>query len=80
MPPDQQSLKPRLAHALFGDVIEAAVTAAISARVAEDPGWHPLTPAGPHDHDYAGWLQDQTDALEAWRKNFAAHYERSAAE
>jgi hypothetical protein len=41
MPPDQPTLRTGLAHALFGDIIEAAVTAAVSSCVAEDPGWHP---------------------------------------
>ncbi len=74
MPPDQPSLKTRLAHALFGDIIQTAVaeaTAAISVRVDDAPGWNRLAPAGPHDRDFAEWYQDQEDALEAWRKNFS---------
>ncbi len=73
MPPDQSTLKNRLAHALFGDIIQGAVaaaTASVSVRVDDTPGWNRLAPAGPHDRDLAEWYQDQEDALEAWRKNF----------
>jgi hypothetical protein len=45
-------------------------SAAISVTVDDSPGWTPLTSTGPHDRDYAEWLQDQQDALEAWQKNF----------
>lgn len=56
-----------------------AETAAIAARVDDadgsgptaggGPGWTPLNAPGPHDRDYTEWLQDQQDALEAWRRN-----------
>ena len=71
------TLRSRLANFLFGDIISQATShavkdalASISVRVDDSPGWQPLAPSGPHDRDYADWLQDQTDALEAWRKNF----------
>jgi hypothetical protein len=64
-----------LASAIRLVVAPLASTAAVSIRVDDAPdgsgqGWQPLQPAGPHDRDYSDWLQDQTDALEAWRKNF----------
>jgi hypothetical protein len=74
MHPHQPSLKTRLAHAVFGDIIQTAVAEAhrhpIPVRVDDTPGWNRLAPAGPHDRDFAEWYQDQEDALEAWRKNF----------
>jgi hypothetical protein len=68
--PTFEALKQRIAHALFADVIQAAVNAAVSVRIDDSSGWEPLTQPGPHDRDFSEWLQDQEDALEAWRKNF----------
>lgn len=64
------SIRTRIAHAIFGDIIEAATTAAVSIRIDDSSGWQPLHRVGPHDREYADWLQDQEDALESWRKNF----------
>lgn len=65
------TLKQRLANALFHDVIEAAVTAAVSARVDDSRGWQQLGgDTGPTDRPWGERLDDLTDALEAWRKNF----------
>jgi hypothetical protein len=66
----EQRITDRLARLLFPGALNRAVNAAISVRVDDTAGWTPLTQAGPHDRDFAEWLQDQTDALEAWRKNF----------
>lgn len=79
-PPSRPTLSTCLAHALLGDIIQRAVAEAtvatrtelsrsVSFRVEDAPGWNRLTPAGPHDRDFAEWYQDQQDALEAWRKN-----------
>ncbi len=69
-PTSTPTLIDRLARALFAGPIERATTAALTVRIDDSPGWEQLTPAGPHDRDYSEWLQDQQDALEAWRKNF----------
>ena len=49
MPPDQPTLKTRLAHALFGDIIQRAVaqaTASVTVRIDDSAGW-PHWPGGP---------------------------------
>jgi hypothetical protein len=78
-------LRTRLAHWLHGiasDLQHAGqwqhprTTAAIAPRLDDGDGmgpgagWTPLHRTGPHDRAFSDWLQDQTDALEAWRKNF----------
>jgi hypothetical protein len=64
------SLRERLARFLFADVIEAAITAAISVRVDDSSGWSPLSGTGPQDRPWGELFQDLQDALEAWQKNF----------
>jgi hypothetical protein len=64
------TLKSRLAHRLFGDIIQQAVTAAISTRVDDSRGWDQLSAGGPHDLTWSELRDNLDDALEAWRKNF----------
>lgn len=70
------TLRARLGRALFGarstpgHSEDLAAATPVSVRIADDPGWTPLHTPGPHDRDFSEWLQDQSDALEAWRKNF----------
>lgn len=64
------SLRERIARRLFGDVIDQAVTAAISIRVDDSPGWDSLTQAGPADRPWHERHTDLDQALTAWRKNF----------
>jgi hypothetical protein len=66
------SLRERIAHRLFGDVIESAVKdqlAAVTVRVDDSAGWDAHQP-GPLDRPFHELHQDIDDALEAWRKNF----------
>jgi len=66
------TIRERIAHALFGDVIEAsnkAAAAAVTVRVDDSRGWDALEP-GPADRPWSERADDLEDALEAWRKNF----------
>ena len=66
------TLRSRIAHVLFGDLITAEVkqaTAAITVRVDDSPGYQALN-QGPQDRPWADRQQDLEDTLEAWRKNF----------
>jgi hypothetical protein len=64
------SLRERVARALFGDVIEKAINAAVTVRVDDSAGWEPMSGGGPADRPWTELLDDLQDALEAWRKNF----------
>ena len=64
------TLRERIAHSLFGDIIERAAAAAVSVRVDDSPGWDALTRGGPADRPWSELAEDLTDALKAWRKNF----------
>jgi len=71
MSPQKPSLRTRLAKRLFGDVIEAAVTAAVTARVDDSRGWQQIGgDTGPTDRPWSERYEDLTDVLEAWQKNF----------
>jgi len=71
MSPQKPSLRTRLAKRLFGDVIEAAVTAAVTARVDDSRGWQQLGgDTGTTDRPWSERYEDLTDVLEAWQKNF----------
>ncbi len=59
----------RFVHWAFGGIIERAVTAAVSVRVDDSPGWTSLG-AGPNDTPWGEKFVDLGDALTAWKKNF----------
>ncbi|HEM61709.1 MAG TPA: hypothetical protein ENO24_05425 [Chloroflexi bacterium] len=62
------SLRGRLAEALFGDVIEERVKAAV--KVVDDTWWRQVDgAAGPQDKKWWDLRSDIEDALEAWRTN-----------
>jgi hypothetical protein len=71
------TLKERIASFFFGSIIEQAVdaakkavTATITARVDDSPGWDRLSGGGPADRPWFEKYEDLTDNLEAWRKSF----------
>jgi hypothetical protein len=62
------SLRGRVAEALFGDVIESRVQAAV--KVVDDKWWRQVDgAAGPQDKKWWELRDDFEDALEAWRTN-----------
>ena len=67
------SIRERLAHFLFADVIERIRAASVSVRIDDSSGWDPLLAGyGPADRPWAERRDDLDDALEAWRSNFYA--------
>ena len=67
------TVRERIAHLLFGDVIDDAIkraNAAISIRVDDSSGWDRLTKTGPQDRPWSDRQQDLDDVLTAWRKSF----------
>ena len=69
------TIRDQIAQLLFGDVIKAAVKAALAAvsiRIDDSPGWDGHL-AGPSDRSWHELKDDLDDALEAWRKNFIVH-------
>jgi hypothetical protein len=65
-------LRERLAHALFGDIIQDLVqqAGAVSVRIDDSSGWQRLSGGGPADRPWADKYSDLEDTLEAWQKNF----------
>ncbi|HUV95818.1 MAG TPA: hypothetical protein VMX14_13465 [Anaerolineae bacterium] len=65
------SVRERLARRLFGDIIDKAVTAAVTARVDDSRGWQQIGgDIGATDRPWGERFEDLTDVLEAWQKNF----------
>jgi hypothetical protein len=66
------SIRERVAQFLFGDVIDQRIKAAtvdVEVREGQRAGWEDLT-GSRMDRPWGELLQDQRDALEAWRRNF----------
>ena len=69
--PHTKTLRERIARALFGDLIDAAVASAVTVRVDDSAGWDRTAGgASPLDRAWSEWRDDADDALEAYRKNF----------
>ena len=67
----RERVRGRIARALFGDLIDAAVASAVSVRVDDSAGWDQMAgSASPLDRAWSEWRDDADDALEAYRKNF----------
>ena len=65
------SVRGRIARALVGDLIDAAVASGVSVRVVDSSGWDQMAgSASPLDRAWSEWRDDADDALEAYRKNF----------
>lgn len=64
------TIRNRIAQLLFGDLLEAANTAAVTVKVDDSPGWSHYAGTGPQDRPWSDHYLDIEDALEAWRKNF----------
>ena len=61
-------IRDRVAQALFGDVIDSRIRAAV--KVIDDKWWTQIAGAvGPHDVQWHEKQSELSDALEAWRTN-----------
>jgi len=67
----KQPVLDRIAHFLFGSVIERAIQAAVSVKIDDSPGWDSHS-AGPTDRPWHEHLLDKEAGFAAWRNNFFA--------
>lgn len=65
----RQSYIERFVLWAFGNIIERAVNATVTARVDDSPGWSTLGD-GPTDRPWSEKYEDLKDTLDAWRKSF----------